>query len=105
MPKSPFRLEIPESVQLSDSLIEKSLCLFTSSGNGEIDFARTLHEISFLARPFIERFAMIGMTGKDFGPGRGVSRTSLRLGLGNPGRGSSNTINQKNKKVSVTIHG
>ncbi len=60
MPKSPFRLEIPESVQLSDALIEKFLGKGFAGCNGKINVGGlALHQVSRLPRPAVECLAVV----------------------------------------------
>ena len=59
--KGAFGLEIPESMQLADALVEKNLRLGGIGGDGKGNIAGGAHQIGGLPRAFIEGFTMVGM--------------------------------------------
>ena len=59
--KGALGLEIPESMQLADALIEECLRFGGIGGDGKGDVACGAHQISGLPWPLVEGFTMIGM--------------------------------------------
>ena len=58
LPEGTLRLEIPESVQLSDALIEEGLCLLIFAADFQFHFASAWDHSSPLPRPFVEGLAV-----------------------------------------------
>ena len=54
-------LEVPESMQLPDPLIEQGLHAGHGTGHRQVHLAGPRHQIGGLARPLVEDFAMRGM--------------------------------------------
>jgi hypothetical protein len=60
--KGAFSFEIPEAMELADSLIEKCLGIRGMGADREGDVTGGAHEISGLPWPLIESFPVIGMS-------------------------------------------
>jgi hypothetical protein len=61
LPKRPLSFKIPESMELTDSLIEEFLSVSGMGGDREGDITGAAHEISGLPWSLVESLPVIGM--------------------------------------------
>ena len=64
VPKRALRLEVPEAVELADSLLEKLLGFSVLGLDGKVNCPGTAHEIGFLAWTFVEHFTVVRVPGE-----------------------------------------
>jgi hypothetical protein len=64
LPEGTFSFEEPETMKLTDALIEEALSERFGSGHREVDLPCASHEVSLLPGAFVEGFAMHGVAGQ-----------------------------------------
>ena len=60
-----LRFVIPETVQLSDALVEKLLSIAPCRGDRKVDGARALDRFCGLPGPLVERLPLVRVPGKE----------------------------------------
>ena len=65
LPEAPFRLEIPEAVQLAHTLVDKGLHPGILRADRESHPPGSLHQVGALSGPLVEGLAMVGVPLRD----------------------------------------
>ena len=61
LPKTAFRLEKPESVKLSNTLLDEPLNILDFRGDCKLHVAGPIHQVCCLSRTFVEDFTVVGV--------------------------------------------